>query len=75
MRVTVTPQATMTYRDRVRGRQLSFDLAPQMFYSLFPDKREISDLPARPLFFGQATLGYSGELTSRWSWQGSGGAS
>jgi len=75
LRVTVTPQATMTYRDRVRGRQLSFDLAPQMFYSLFPDKKEISDLPARPLFFGQATLRYSGELSPRWSWQGSGAAS
>lgn len=75
MRLTISPRGTMTYRDRVRGRQVSLDVAPQMFYSLFPDKKEYSDIPARPLFFGQATLRYAGDLGPRWSWQGSAGAS
>lgn len=75
LRITVSPQGTMIYRDRVRGRQLSLDLAPQMFFSVFPDKAEYSDIPARPLFFGQASLRYAGDLGPRWSWQGSTGAS
>lgn len=65
----------MVYRDRVRGRSLSLDVAPQMFFSTFPDKRLYSQIPARPLFFGQATLRYAGDFSPRWSWQGSAGAS
>jgi hypothetical protein len=75
LRVTVSPQGTMTYRDRARGRQLSLDVMPQVFFSTFPDKRVYTQIPARPLFFGQGSLRYSAELGRRWSFQGTAGAS
>jgi hypothetical protein len=75
LRLTLAPQATMTYQDRVRGRQLSLDYTPQLVFSVFEGKAELSAIPYRPLLFHQATLRYAGDFNRRWSWQGSAGGS
>jgi hypothetical protein len=72
LRATIAPEGTMTYRDRVRGRSVSLDYAPQLVMSVFEGKRDVTQLnPYRPLQFHRATLRFSGELSRRSSWQGS----
>lgn len=71
LRLTIEPQGSMVYEDRVRGRQVSFVYAPQLVLSVFEGKRDVTPFPYRPLQFHRATLRYAGDLTRRWSWQGS----
>lgn len=75
LRLTIAPQAMLTYEDRVRGRRVSLEYTPQLYLSAFQGKAELSQVPARPLFFHRATLRYAGLFDPRWSWQGSAGAS
>jgi hypothetical protein len=75
LRLTVSPQGTMIYQDRVRGREVSLDYAPQFVLSVFEGKRELSAVPYRPIQFHRATLRYAGDLSRRWSWSGSAGGS
>lgn len=75
LRLTVAPQAQMTYRDRTRGRQLSLDYSPSAVLSVFEGKTRLSTVPYRPLQFHRATLRYAGDLSRRWSWSGSAGGS
>jgi hypothetical protein len=75
MRLTVAPQALMSYEDRVRGRSVSLEYAPQAVLSVFEGKREITPIPYQPLVFHRANLRYAGDLTRRVSWQGSAGGS
>jgi hypothetical protein len=71
LRLTLAPQGTMTYEDRVRGRQVSLDYAPQVVLSVFEGKKDLTSIPYRPLLFHRATLRYAGDLSRRVSWQGS----
>lgn len=74
--INVAPSAQVTYQDRVRGRQVSLTYSPQLYLRLSERIAELSQLPpGRPLQFHRATLRYAGELSQRWSWQGSAGGS
>lgn len=75
LRLTIAPQGTITYRDRVRGRQVSLDYSPTAVLSVFEGKSQLSAVPYRPLQFHRATLRYAGDLSRRWSWSGSAGGS
>jgi hypothetical protein len=75
LRITLAPEGTVIYRDRVRGRRVSLDYTPQLVFSAFTGKAELSAFPYRPFVFHQATLRYAGDLSRRLSWQGSAGGS
>lgn len=75
LRLTLAPQGTMIYRDRVRGRLVSLDYSPRFVLSVFEGKSQLSAVPYRPLQFHRATLRYAGDLSRRWSWSGSAGGS
>lgn len=72
--LSLVPRATMTYQDRVRGREVSLEYSPQAYLRL---SEGIFDLTTvrRPLLFNQVTLRYAEDINRRWSWQGTAGAS
>lgn len=74
LRLTVAPNARFVYQDRVRGRELSLEYAPQLYGRISRDYCEISRCE-RPLQFHQLRARYAGDLNRRWSWSGAAGGS
>lgn len=74
LRLTVAPFAVFAYEDRVRGRELSLEYAPQI-YMRISERYFATSQVRRPLFFHQLRARYAGELSRRLSWQGAAGAS